>query len=133
MQEIITIPDLNNPKFTWDIINLEILKQEASENNVVKLVDWVYTGNCYTNTQLTLEGMIRVYTTASISGNTTLGPPNPESFIPLNDLQKANVVSWLEATLDIPSMQANIVSQIKSIVLPPVSPTYNVTPSWGDG
>ena len=126
-------PTFDNTEFSWDIKNLEILRTEASENNVVSLVDWVYTGNCAVDYELVYgEGLKPRIASASLSGNTTLGPPNPESFIPLNDLQKANVVSWLELSMNVASMQANIKSQIMAIVVPPIPSTYNVTPSWGN-
>jgi hypothetical protein len=127
------IPNFNNTTYKWDIINLEVIKHEASENNVIKQVDWTYIGSCITGAQLVDgEGLVNVVTTASLSGNTTLGPPNPETFIQFSDIQKANVVTWLEASMNVEPMQANIKSQIMSIVLPPIPPTFNVTPSWGN-
>lgn len=47
-----------------------------------------------------------------------VGQPNPENFIPYEDITEAEIVSWLEATLPIEAMQAGLEAKIEEQINP---------------
>jgi hypothetical protein len=51
-------------------------------------------------------------------GASSVGQPNPESFIPYEDITEAEIVSWLEATLPIEAMQAGLEAKIEEQINP---------------
>lgn len=51
-------------------------------------------------------------------GASSVGQPNPESFIPYEDITEAEIVSWLEAILPIEAMQAGLEAKIEEQINP---------------
>jgi hypothetical protein len=51
-------------------------------------------------------------------GASGVGQPNPENFIPYEDITEAEIVSWLEATLPIEAMQVGLEAKIEEQINP---------------
>jgi hypothetical protein len=51
-------------------------------------------------------------------GASGVGQPNPENFIPYEDITEAEIVSWLEATLPIEAMQEGLEAKIEEQINP---------------
>lgn len=90
--------------FTWKIQSLKALSKDETTGleNVIKSIKWFYTGEAggFTHTLL---------------GDLNLEQPVDENFIPWDILKSDRniVVSWLEAGLNIESLQANIAKVIE--------------------
>lgn len=67
--------------------------------------------------------------TASIDGNVQFSSEQaPESFIPYDDLTEEDVLGWIEASGQLPNLEACVQGQIDSMVNPPVSPENTPLP-----
>jgi len=101
--------------FTWaePVAGRAVSKDGLSD--VIQTVHWRYRG--------TDENGI----TAETYGVTTIGDPNPEDFTPFDKVTASDVQGWLENLLDVPSMQANLQSQIDLIITPTtiIGPLYS--------
>lgn len=99
-------------KFDWIISAMECKVKEDDLSDVVIVVHWRYNA-------VSEEYFADTY------GATVVPMPSGDNFIPYNNLTKEQVVSWLEAILDVPAMQlqleANIELQINpiNVTLPP--------------
>jgi hypothetical protein len=101
--------------YNWKINALDAKIQEGDNSNVIYTVHWSYTASDESGDH-----------TASSIG--TLGVTyDPDNFIPYADLEKDDVVSWLEAGLDVASMQENLDKQIE-LEINPVNETLK--PDW---
>lgn len=85
---------------------------EDGLTNVVKTVHWRYTAS---------DGEQN----AETYGAQAVESPNPESFTDYDSLTEDDVVSWLEASIDVEAMQESLSKQIElqknpiSVTLPP--------------
>ena len=101
--------------YNWKINALDAKIQEGDNSNVIYAVHWSYTASDESGDH-----------TASSIGS--LGVTyDPDNFIPYADLEKDDVVSWLEAGLDVASMQENLDKQIE-LEINPVNETLK--PDW---
>ena len=57
---------------------------------------------------------------ASTIGVQSVGEPNPDNFVPFDQLTEEQVVSWITASMDVEQMQANLDKQIEDLVAPKV-------------
>ena len=55
---------------------------------------------------------------ASMIGVQSVGEPNPDNFVPFDQLTEEQVVSWIAASMDVEQMQANLDKQIEDLVAP---------------
>lgn len=55
---------------------------------------------------------------ASMIGVQSVGEPNPDNFVPFDQLTEEQVVSWITASMDVEQMQANLDKQIEDLVAP---------------
>ena len=92
--------------YNWVI---EALDCKVNEGN---LQDVVYTVHC--RYRATDENGI----TAETYGAQAVLPPSEEDFTPYNELTKEQVVGWLEASMDVSSMDLYLDNQIELIVNP---------------
>ncbi len=92
--------------YEWTIAALDCAVALDGLTNVVQTVHWRYRG---TNA---------AGTTAESYGSHAVDTPNPDAFIAYPALDLATVAGWLEATLDIAAMQANIALQIEQLENP---------------
>lgn len=101
--------------FTWaePVAGRAVSKDGLAD--VIQTVHWRYRG--------TDENGI----SAETYGVTAIGDPNPEDFTPFDKVTASDVQGWLENLLDVPSMQANLQSQIDLIITPTtiIGPLYS--------
>jgi hypothetical protein len=102
----------------WIISAMDCKVQEDNLENVVTTVHWRLKGSQESNGKLY---------TAERYGATTMGQPSPESFTPFDQLTEEQVVGWLEATLDVEQMTAQLQADI-NLQITPV--TVTLTPAW---
>ena len=97
--------------YKWIINALEYAPKEGTLENVVKSVAWRYAA------EKEYEGEI-IY--QDIYGSQAVGEPNPDNYIPYNDLTEQEVISWLEATLPVDEYQVILAAQIENIINPKI-------------
>ena len=101
--------------YNWKINALDAKIQEGDNSNVIYTVHWSYIASDESGE----------YEVNSIG---TMGVEyDPDNFIPYADLEKNDVVSWLEVGLDVASMQENLDKQIE-LEINPVNETLK--PDW---
>jgi hypothetical protein len=84
--------------------------------------------NYVVNVLFTVTGVDGQYT-AEIGGNVQFSSEQaPESFIPYDQLTEAIVMGWIDASGQLPNMQACVQGQIDSMITPPVSPELTPLP-----
>lgn len=86
--------------YSWTISSLETAPVDGDLNDVVKIVHWRYRG---------VDGLY----SAEVYSSYACPSPSETDFTAYPDLTEADVVSWLEAGLDVDSLKANIASQIE--------------------
>ena len=92
--------------YNWKINALDAKIQEGDNSDVIYTVHWSYIASDESGEH-----------TASSIG--TLGVNyDPDNFTPYADLEKSDVVGWLEAGLDVDAMQENLDNQIELLVNP---------------
>ena len=97
--------------YNWVISSMDVVPKEGELVNVVSVVHWrrqgteVVDGKTYT---------AEVYSTYSCPS------PSSTDFTAYPDLTQAQVEGWLNAGLDVPSIDANIATQIAQQINPPV-------------
>lgn len=102
-------------EFKFVISALNCAVESEGLPNVINVIHWRYQA-----TQV--DGEKTWF--AETYGATSVGQPNPQNFVPYEDVTEAEVISWLEATLPIDAMkeglEANIELQInpKEVSLP---------------
>ena len=97
--------------YKWDIPQMNAHIQAEGEDNVIYTVQYRYTGSeesggkTYSSTQIGTQS----YT--YVAG---------EPFVPDADTEAFEnvVIGWLEGSLDVPAMQANIAATIQSEITP---------------
>lgn len=101
--------------FKWVIAALNCAVESEGLPNVINVIHWRYQAT-------KVDGEKTWF--AETYGATSVGQPNPQNFVPYEDVTEAEVISWLEAVLPVEAMQAgleaNIALQInpKEVTLP---------------
>lgn len=85
--------------YSWTISSLETAPSLDNLTDVVRVIHWRYKG---------VDGDY----SAEVYSTFACGEPSSTDFTAYPDLTEADVISWLEAGLDIDSLKANIDSQI---------------------
>ncbi len=96
--------------YTWNIFRLDCAPVENGLTDVVKIINWVYTGQDENGTS------------ASMSNSYPLPSPTPESFTDYSTLTEETVISWLEGNLDVGYLQTYLANEIASQYNPPITP-----------
>ena len=86
--------------YSWTISSLETAPVDGELNDVVKIVHWRYKG---------VDGDY----SAEVYSSYACPSPSETDFTAYPDLTEADVVSWLEAGIDVEAMQESIASQIE--------------------
>jgi hypothetical protein len=94
--------------FTWNLDSMEVAPQEGDLTDVVKIIHWYL---------LASDGVNSV----SESSMVRFGEPDPDNFIPFNDLTKEEVLAWLEATINVDVIKASLEQRLATLALPPLS------------
>jgi len=97
--------------YSWIIESLDVVPQEGTLVNVVSVVHWRRRG-------VEVDGD-KTYT-AEVYSTYNCPSPSPTDFTAYPDLTQAQVESWLNAGLDVPSIDANIATQIQNQITPPI-------------
>ena len=95
--------------FSWSISALNCSAEKDGLPKVIHTIHWRYQAE---KTEGEKTYFVDTY------GASSVGQPNPESFIPYEDITEAEIVSWLEATLPIEAMQAGLEAKIEEQINP---------------
>jgi hypothetical protein len=87
-------------EYNWIVNAMEVKLSEGEMKDVVTLVHWRRTA---TDGEFNAESY----------GTCSVGNPTPEEFVSYEDLTKEEVESWLEASLDVAQIDANLLSQVE--------------------
>ena len=93
--------------YNWVIVQLNTAPSEDGLTNVVKAVKWRYEANG------------EIYN-ANIKGEMPCATPSETDFTAYPDLTEDQVISWLEAGLDVDVLKANLDKQIEDQKNPPI-------------
>jgi hypothetical protein len=96
--------------YTWSISRLDCAPSENGLTNVVKVINWSFTGQDE-------NGVL-----ASLSNSYPLPSPSPEAFTDYSTLTEETVISWLESNLDVGYLQTVLANEIASKYNPPITP-----------
>jgi hypothetical protein len=91
--------------FKWVISAMECIKKQDNLNDVVITIHWRY--------QAEKDGV-----STDMYGATSMPLPTGEDFTPFDELTKDQVCGWLEATLDVPTMEENLDKQLDLLINP---------------
>ena len=97
--------------YKWGINQMNAHIEQYGEDNVIFTVHWTYSGS------EEIEG--KTYSASQI-GAQGFTYEEGEPFIDYADTEafEAVVIGWLEGSLDVPAMQANIAANIESQITP---------------
>lgn len=98
-------------QYSWEIKQMEVKPQDGNLNDVVTVVHWLRSATA-TETDKTY--------TASVYGAMGCGTPSETDFTAYPDLTFEQVCGWLEAGLDVLSLDANLDNQIANQINPPI-------------
>lgn len=96
----------------WIICDWDVKVNEDNLNDVVVVLHY--------RRQLTDEEVtVEMYSTL------TLAAPDPENFTPIDQITKAQLIEWLESSLDVEAIDASLETQLQeklnpSIIHPPL-------------
>lgn len=88
-------------EYNWIVSAMDVKLSEGEMKDVVYNIHWRRNAT---------EGEY----SAEVYGTCPVGEPTPEQFVSYEDLTKEEVESWLEANLDVESIDAGLASQIES-------------------
>ena len=91
--------------YKWVISNLVAKIQDGELENIIETVHWRYQA---------IEGELIV----DVYGSVGLEAPDAESFVPHEELTQADVISWLEANLDVDQLQEGLNAKLEAIKNP---------------
>jgi hypothetical protein len=97
--------------YNWVINQLDTKPQEGQLMDVVVVVHWTRTAEQYVGGEPLL---------VSSYGTMNCTTPSSTDFTAYPDLTQAQVESWLDAGLDVPSIDAGLDGQIQNIINPPI-------------
>ena len=106
--------------YKWDIPQMNAHIQAEGEDNVIYTVHYRYTGSEFVPDGAGNEPPTgKTYSSASI-GTQSYTYVAGDPFVPYADTEafEAVVIGWLEGSLDVPAMQANIAATIALEIAP---------------
>ena len=95
----------------WVVSQLDCLPQDGTLENFVVVCHWRRQAHEVVDGK---EYNADVYSTQSFS------PDNVENFIAYEDLTFEIVCSWLESSMDVEAIDANLDTQISNLINPPI-------------
>lgn len=93
--------------YNWVIVQLDTAPSEDGLTNVVKAVKWRYEANDETSN-------------ANIKGEMACATPSETDFTAYPDLTEDQVISWLEAEIDVDALKTILDQQIEDQKNPPI-------------
>lgn len=97
--------------YKWVIAQLDTAPQEGELHDVIKTIHWRFQGTEVTEDKTYYADVYSSYGCATPSGT---------DFTAYPDLTEEQVISWLEAGLDVTSLKASIDAQIENQKNPPI-------------
>lgn len=91
-------------QFTWVINQLNCLISSEGLQDVINVIHWTYVA---TDTDDTGKEWV-----ASVYGTANVEQPNPQNFIPYEDVTYEEVCGWLEQVLPVDDMKASLEANI---------------------
>ena len=97
--------------YKWDIPQMNAHIQAEGEDNVIYTVHYRYTGSEESGGKIYSSTQIGTQSYTYVAG---------DPFVPYADTEafEAIVIGWLEGSLDVPAMQANIAAVITKEITP---------------
>jgi hypothetical protein len=95
----------------WVIAALDVAPSEETLTDVVKTIHWRKQA-----TEIVGE---KTYM-ADVYGSCGVSTPTPEEFVSYADLTEAEVIAWLEANLDVESIDNSLDAQLENQKNPPI-------------
>lgn len=95
----------------WIIAALDVAPSDETLTDVVKSIHW--------RKQATEVVGDKTYT-ADMYGACAITAPTPEAFVSYQDLTEAEVIAWLEATLDTAAIDSALDIQLETFKNPPI-------------
>ena len=95
--------------YTWKFPQFDVIPSEDGLTDVVKTIHWQYTAQ---------DGDIAVFS----YGTVALGAPNPQDFIPYDQITEQWAIDAVSQSVDIPSLQASLAQDIANKINPPIIP-----------
>lgn len=95
--------------FKWVISALNCAVESDGLPNVINVIHWRY--------QATKVDGDKTYF-ADTYGSASVGQPNPQSFVPYEDVTEAEVIGWLTEILPVEEMQAGLEANIALQITP---------------
>ena len=93
--------------YTWNVNTMDTAPSANGLANVVKVVHWRLAATDGTYTAET-------YSTVSLDS------PNPDDYTAFSDLTEAQVISWVEAKLDMDKIKEGLEKQLEQLANPPI-------------
>ena len=93
--------------YNWVINQMDTIPKEGTLLDVVSVIHW---------SRIATQDEIVV----SSYGTMNCTTPSETDFTAYPDLTQAQVESWLDAGLDVPTIDANLDKQIENIINPPI-------------
>lgn len=94
-------------QYQWVISQLDTAPSMDALTDVVKIVHWIYQS---------IDGNY----SATVYGSMACATPSDTDFTAYPDLTEDQVISWLEAGLDVDALKANLDQQIEDQKNPPI-------------
>lgn len=98
-------------EYKWVINQMNVIPQENSLIDVVSIVHWTRLATKYVGAEPIV---------VSVYGTMACQTPSDTDFTAYPDLTYEQVCGWLDAGLDVASLDANLDQQIENIVNPPI-------------
>jgi hypothetical protein len=95
--------------FQWVISQLNCAVESEGLPNVINMIHWRYNA-----TQA--DGDKTWF--AETYGATSVAQPNPQNFVPYEDVTEDEVIGWLEAVLPVEAMQSSLEANINLQINP---------------
>jgi hypothetical protein len=103
-------------EYKWTISALDCAVKDGKLSNVVQTIHWRYSAT-------DADG-----NTSENYGAQSVPAPTSNDFVKFDNLTEADIVSWLEAVIDVDAMQESLQAQIQLIKNPikvTLPPPYN--------
>lgn len=97
--------------YQWVISQMQEKPQEGSLTDVVVIIHW------RRNATTVVDGKVYV---ADTYGAYSCPTPNPEDFTPYDEITEDQVYGWLDAGLDVASINLNLTAQLDQQINPPL-------------
>jgi hypothetical protein len=88
---------------------------EDGMTDVVKSASWTRTAS-----EVVGEGEEAKTYTASFPGVTPFATPDPAAFTPYEDITEEQVIGWIDAKVNMPAIDADLILNVENQINPPV-------------